>query len=468
MSTSINTIDGNWHHICFTSNGSTVTLYVDGIQQSQITDASTTAMTSNKFFLTANNYNLNDFRLYDHVLSPKEVKEIAKGLVLHYPLSRPQENLLLNTGAPISWTTSHTNDDQWSVKDIYKMQSPVNQLFATNDLVTFSFDWEYTPGSSGIYSGNMHTEVGNTTPWSIGSVYYASGFRATNSNYVDFSETNCKGHCWIVYTVSSAAATAADGFQWFRIRWDKTPQDGTLTFSHCKLERGAAPTPWIPNSADTAYSVMGYNDNIEYDCSGYKYNGTKSGTITYTADTPRYFTSTNFGGISYITNNTSPLYLANEFTIAWWGKINSWKKNWEGMFLLQNNTNLNAGLNTYDIMSAAHASTSGVMALTICQNGSSYIFDRYNWTYTIGNWAHYACTYKNGAITMYQNGISIYTETITNGSANNYYYQIGRRAANCDCNVSDFRIYATALSAEDIKELYNAPVSITNNGTMLT
>jgi len=31
LATSINTIDGNWHHICFTSNGSTVTLYVDGI-----------------------------------------------------------------------------------------------------------------------------------------------------------------------------------------------------------------------------------------------------------------------------------------------------------------------------------------------------------------------------------------------------------------------------------------------------
>jgi len=46
-------------------------------------------MTTNIITLNANNYNLNDFRLYDTVLSPREVKEISKGLVLHYPLSMP-------------------------------------------------------------------------------------------------------------------------------------------------------------------------------------------------------------------------------------------------------------------------------------------------------------------------------------------------------------------------------------------
>ena len=36
--------------------------------------------------LDIGNGKLNDVRIYDHSLSPKEVKEISKGLILHYKL----------------------------------------------------------------------------------------------------------------------------------------------------------------------------------------------------------------------------------------------------------------------------------------------------------------------------------------------------------------------------------------------
>ena len=33
-------------------------------------------------------------------------------------------------------------------------------------------------------------------------------------------------------------------------------------------------------------------------------------------------------------------------------------------------------------------------------------------------------------------------------------------------NMSDFRIYATALTADQVKQLYEAPISLANNGTL--
>lgn len=43
---------------------------------------------------------MNDVRIYDHALSALEIKEIARGLILHYPLNHNglgRENLALNT-----------------------------------------------------------------------------------------------------------------------------------------------------------------------------------------------------------------------------------------------------------------------------------------------------------------------------------------------------------------------------------
>lgn len=108
------------------------------------------------------------------------------------------------------------------------------------------------------------------------------------------------------------------------------------------------------------------------------------------------------------------------------------------------------------------------MDLTIGQPGAKAEFDHYNWSYIIGEWAHYACTYKAGVVRMYKDGTQTYTATISDNSSNDYYFTIGRRNDNCDCQMSDFRIYNTALSADEIADLYHTPISLSNTGTLLT
>lgn len=67
---------------------------------------------------------------------------------------------------------------------------------------------------------------------------------------------------------------------------------------------------------------MGYNNNIEDDCSGFKNNGTKNGTIIWDANSPRYITSYKFNtGIDYI---KSALTLSmSELSCSFWVKPNS-------------------------------------------------------------------------------------------------------------------------------------------------
>lgn len=83
----------NWYHVAATFNGTTLTLYLNG-QSVASWDSPATPIQANDIYLGARGGNagyftgnLNDVRVYDHCLSPKEVKEISKGLVLHYPLN---------------------------------------------------------------------------------------------------------------------------------------------------------------------------------------------------------------------------------------------------------------------------------------------------------------------------------------------------------------------------------------------
>lgn len=87
IDTSINIQDGQWHHVLYNiKNNSTCTLWVDGKEQGTITLNSTGQNTCNASMVRLNStyYAINDYRIYSHALSNKEIKEIASGLCLHY------------------------------------------------------------------------------------------------------------------------------------------------------------------------------------------------------------------------------------------------------------------------------------------------------------------------------------------------------------------------------------------------
>lgn len=92
--------DDTWTHITLVDIGTDVLLYINGNLE--------TARGGNNYWIHQNNElligkrqassdsfftgYLNDFRIYDHALSQKQIKQIAKGLILHYKLDNDGYN----------------------------------------------------------------------------------------------------------------------------------------------------------------------------------------------------------------------------------------------------------------------------------------------------------------------------------------------------------------------------------------
>jgi hypothetical protein len=104
---------------------------------------------------------LNDVRIYNHCLSPKEVKEISKGLVLHYPMNNcniEANNLLNNAssyreGTPYTCTTTST-DGYFHTNMYYNNDSLGGQT------VTFSVSTNKQIAPSHGGSSSTHDKVG--------------------------------------------------------------------------------------------------------------------------------------------------------------------------------------------------------------------------------------------------------------------------------------------------------------------
>lgn len=98
--------DNQWHHVVATATGSERNLYIDGEHVGSLSDTwlGETRWPTNALNIGQDNNNTNyhftgeidDFRIYDHALSQKEVKELSKAKVLHYKFDdfqEPTENI---------------------------------------------------------------------------------------------------------------------------------------------------------------------------------------------------------------------------------------------------------------------------------------------------------------------------------------------------------------------------------------
>lgn len=158
-----------WSHITITYDGSTITSYLNGVKKATRSGAlAAVNKVAGEFRLgrdnrttdTALNGKLNDFRVYNHCLSPAEVHEISQGLVLHYKLDNITNGIVDSSGyghnGEIIGTPTITSDSPRYSSSLHI--SATSQHIKCGVLTTsgfgnsYSFSWW---GKASTFSGVM-------------------------------------------------------------------------------------------------------------------------------------------------------------------------------------------------------------------------------------------------------------------------------------------------------------------------
>ena len=442
-------IKGAWHHLALTYSKSAkqLILYVDGNTEYTLNnyvnssiadyiiifDWSTTF--SGTYYRPASK--LNDVRIYDHCLSPKEVKEISKGLVLHYPLNDAYVEGTTNL------VTSITKGGQTTVngyevttsgvsKDTYFTLNLSEKIVAGNTYTIScrnNFDtglyWDFPIGS----------QANQTLTWRITPGYSSYTFVANSGNsYWD------KNTCFMD-DLSGTARNAGKSFK----MWD------------WQIEKKDHATPFVIGTR---------NETTVYDCSGYQNNGTIFRALNCIGNSPRYKISTHFTSSIpsriMLPSDMSCLSGNNEQTLSCWVR----------------SSGLGSGMTLSGLISLGYGNTLFLDASYYgyrIDNGSSLGVVGANQNPHDGNWHLVTATYKSGVASIYIDGV---LKNSVSRTFSNRYINIGGNCIGTEVNnspvynlngdISDIRMYATALSADDIKELYNTSAYILDNGTLLT
>lgn len=472
-----------WVHLVFVRTRTGKAIYVNGVSVmgtttvGNLANISTTAMIGNDQPSMAHGLKgrLNDVRVYDHRISDREIKELAKGLVAHWKLDDliGNENLLPQATYGIShW--SHINTTCTEVfEDGYKNQyhlitakggvwenvySPAisvtaGQTYTLSADITVEQEFTNNYSAFGLCIVNAVPANGNPVNATIARIYTGNTTTGTQP-----AVTTVRKSVTFTPTTSTIYLNIPGG-------WITDGQsDLYFDFDNLKLELGDTATSWLPARTDAMYSDWEYDK--AHDSSGYCHDGTFStNPPAFDKDSARYsgcmkFVASSQNSIDCGVDTWLP---TDEISVSWWGYMDAWGTTRPISCTESGGWNFEQG-------------DGGGWRFPVNKRGSGYIYSTpvKKWTDYTSGWHFFVGTFDGYVSRIYVDGEL--DSTSTNGSpevkAAIAYNQNAKLFLGCEAyganpsspyfngKLSDIRIYATALSDDDIKELYAASASI--------
>ena len=465
-----------WYNICITYDGINTRGYVNGEYVGSYAGGGITSSSNSKnlYVGSATYYSgftlkgsINDVRIYDHCLSAKEIKEISKGLSLHYKLSDPYIESTTNlysgwssncyNGATSKYNYGTTTDIYYDVlDDVIRVRMGTNNL----DAWPFVFFNEITPPSNGEYR-TLSFDYYPTIKDKINFYSYnTSGTITWISNGVKGTEGNIpvKISSWnhISVTIKNTGSSNY-GFGYMKIGLEKHTSNTSnyWLFKNIQIESKDHSTGYTSTSTSRSESLC-------FDSSGFGNNGVvrNQSSISIERDSPRYEVSTVFNGTPFIIGqNLNGAKSTDALSLCAWVNpsqvsggyniVSSYEGGGAGLHISSGNI-------YFQIYSGGYINVSGGSVLT-------------------NTWYHVVGTYDNSKLRIYING-ELKGEVAKTGNITYHSgtpWSIGVNPSGTGDGgehfygkLSDVRIYSTALSASDIKELYNTSASVDKNGNI--
>ena len=477
--TTPNITTGVWTHIACVYKSGHMMIYINGALHAD----NTTTIVPNFSAITSicvgglvSSYKsdsfINDLRIYDHALSAKEVKEISKGLIIHYPLNSQYESSLRNKFSgdvasglvgPGSFTRTKLADERGYN---YKATRTGNGGNSWPSLGTSAYS--FTAGKRYYYSVKVRCNKWTAGNFSLRASRSSNDWVTSTAEVCSASKADGKWHeykCSQVvnetYDRSGSTVTCNPVLEFYASNQngDGTVYDMDFDLKDVQVVESDVYVPFIQNE---------YAGTTIKDTSGYGNDAAITGTINiFDQNSARYDLCTFIaaGLNNYI---KAPVFL-NTDAIT----MNVWLRSKNGS---SGTGGYHMPLNIGDTAAMYEMSigTDGKFRQGFHVNGSRVV-DTTESINLISDkaWHMITATFDGSNIKRYVDGTLVSTHaasgTLTGGQQNLYIGRYGTSGSygTIELYESDIRVYCTALSADDIKELYNNGASISNNGSVM-
>jgi len=433
-----------WHHYLVINNyvNNLCTLYVDGAYYGDASYRNCSQTNSN--FTIGNFYNssnwtygwngvIDDFNIYDHILSLKEIKEITKFKVLHYKFDQDEEyttNILPTpaTFADVNWSGAAT-----ATKNLIAPDGSASAISLVGTSIT---DSHYLCNSTVCAINTQYT----VSAWLKASAPITLPIRANDADITGFCSITTSWQRF--YFTGTTSATSMRSFilgGWST--WTNTSIIVYLAFP--QIEAKSYPTPF----------ANGTNPAIITDCSGYGNDGLLD------ANCPKWIPTNKLGtgSINFVAQNQYILprkaISQNPLTISFWyngSDTGAWRTFFArgpipAHLIIQPTTRL---LGFYD----ANFFSSGYQLIDNITYHIVVVIDGTNWS-----------LYINGAFIITVAGmfdITYYPLNIIGNSSVSGGHVINGW-------MDDLRIYIAALTQADVTELYKTCAILDNTGKLI-